>query len=128
MPAPCRCRPRRAAGLVEFAVICPAALLILFGLVVGGLGVFRYQQVAHLAREGARYASTHGGRYQQEGLAQQTGVPAVTTSADLHSYLAGKAVSLDPSKLQVSVSWTAPSGYTPANMPTYVDTNPNLDP
>ncbi len=128
MLAPCRSRPRRAATTVEFAVICPATLLILFGLFVGGLGVFRYQEVSHLAREGARYASTHGGRYQQEGIAQQSGAPAVTSSADLSSYLAGKTVLLDPSKLTVDVSWTAPSSYTPRNLPTYMDTNPNLDP
>src|SRR5262249_49688885 len=60
--------------------------------------------------------------------AQQTGAAAVSSSADLSSYLADKTVLLDPSKLTVDVSWTAPSSYTPRNLPTYMDTNPNLNP
>jgi hypothetical protein len=107
-------------------------LLVVFGLIVGGLGVFRYQEVAHLAREGARYASTHGGTYQLEGAAQRTGVPAIATSSGLSTYLATKATLLDPDLLQVSVSWVdsagAPVTCVPPNMPTYVDTNPSLIP
>ena len=30
------------------------------------MGVFRYQEVATLAREGARYASTHGYQYRKD--------------------------------------------------------------
>jgi Flp pilus assembly protein TadG len=123
-----RFRPRRGAALVEFAVISPVVFFVILALFIGGMGVFRYQEVSHLAREGARYASTHGGKYQQDGIAAQSGVPAISSSADLSNYLTGKTVSLDSSKLQVSVSWTAPSGYTPANMPSYMDTNPNLIP
>jgi Flp pilus assembly protein TadG len=119
------CR-RRGAAVVEFAIVAPVVVLIIFGLMVGGLGVARYQEIAHLARECTRYASTHGGNYQREGIDQQTGVPAVASVSDLHSFLAGKAVLLDPSKIQIDLSWTAPSGMTPANIPTYVDTDPNL--
>jgi Flp pilus assembly protein TadG len=123
-----RRRRRRGAVMVEFAVLAPVLLFLVFAQIVGGLGIFRYQEVAHLARDGARYASTHGGMYQQEGIAQRTGVPAVAGSSDLASYLAGKTVLLDPNQMQVSVSWTAPSSLTTANMPTYVDMNPNLIP
>ena len=128
MLAPRHSRRRRGAAAVEFAIVAPLVLFLVFGQIVGGLGVSRYQEVAHLAREGARYASTHGGMYQREGIAQQTGVPAVVSSSELQSYLAGKAVLLDPSRLQVNVAWTAPSTLTPANMPTYVDTDPSLVP
>ena len=114
--------------MIEFAVVAPVFLLLVLGLLIGGLGIARYQEVAHLARLGARYASTHGAMYQREGTAEQTGVPAVASAGDLKSYLAGKAVLLDAERMQVSVSWTAPSGFTPANVPTYVDTNPNLIP
>jgi len=128
MLIPRHSRRRRGVAAVEFAVVVPVVLLFIFGLIVGGLGVFRYQEVAHIAREGARHASTHGGMYQQEG----TGVAAVATSSDLGSYLATKTVLLDASLLQVSVSWVDPSGapitYRPINMPTYVNTDPNLIP
>ena len=123
MHAKHRSRQRRGAAMVEFAVVAPVLLLLVFAQIVGGLGIFRYQEVAHLARDGARYASTHGGMYQQEGIDQRTGVPAVTSSAQLSSYLAGEAVLLDPSQLQVNVSWTQPT-----TMPTYAVWNPNLTP
>ena len=128
MPAPRHSRRRRGAAALEFAVVAPVVVVLLFGQIVGSMGVSRYQEVAHLAREGARYASTHGGMYQREGIAQQTGVPAVAGSSELSSYLATKRVSLDPSRLQVNVAWTAPSTFSPANTPTYVDSNPNVVP
>ena len=48
---------RRAALAVEMAVVLPVLLFLLLMLIVGGIGVFRYQQVACLAREGARWGS-----------------------------------------------------------------------
>jgi hypothetical protein len=51
---------RAAVTAVECAIVLPVTFFLLFALVVGGMGVFRYQEVATLAREGARYASTHG--------------------------------------------------------------------
>ncbi len=121
-------RPRYGVVVVESAVVYSVTMLLLLGMLVGGLGVFRYQEVAHLAREGSRYASTHGGRYSQDGIPQQTGVPAVASSADLLAYLQTRAVMLDPSKLQVTASWSAAGNVTPSNYPYYVNTNPNLSP
>lgn len=123
-----RSRRRKGTTVVEFAVVAPVVFICIFAQIAGGMGVFRYLEVARLAREGARYASTHGGKYLQEGIAEKTGVPAICNSSDLRSYLAKKTVLLDPDKLEITVTWTAPSGYTPANMPSYVDTNPNLVP
>ncbi|MBY0527067.1 MAG: pilus assembly protein [Gemmataceae bacterium] len=57
---------RRGVTLVESAIIYPLTLFIMLALVVGGMGVFRYQEVAALAREGARYASTHGAQYRKD--------------------------------------------------------------
>src|SRR5262245_11672168 len=68
-----RNRRRRGARLVGFALVY--SLLILYGILIGGLDVFRYQQVALLAREGARRASVHGARY-----AKETGLPAAMES------------------------------------------------
>jgi Flp pilus assembly protein TadG len=123
-----RYRRRRGATVVEFAVVAPVVLFLILAQIIGGMGIFRYMEVSHLARNGARYASTHGGLYQQEGIANQTGVPAIAGSSDLSSYLAGKEIMLDPSQLEVNVSWTAPSTFTPRNLPTYADMNPNLVP
>ena len=54
---------RRGATSVEFAIVASTVLLLLIGLIVGALGVFRYQEIARLAREGARYAAVRGEAY-----------------------------------------------------------------
>jgi hypothetical protein len=113
--------------------------MLLLGLFIGGMGVFRYQEVSHLAREGARYASTHGGMYQQAGLPTSTGVPAISSLNDsnLTTVLQARSVSLNPNYLTVNVDWyldgTSPperpsdiSSSTPNNYPYCVD--PNADP
>src|SRR5262245_37729382 len=61
-----RSQRRRGAVLVESAVVFPVFMILLLGLIVGGMGIFRYQQVAWLAREGARYASVRGADYKKE--------------------------------------------------------------
>ena len=46
-------------ALVEFAMVFPIFLLVLFSIIVLGLYVFYNQQLQNAAREAARYASTH---------------------------------------------------------------------
>src|SRR5262245_216786 len=122
------CTPRKGTTAVEFAVVASALFVLFFSLIVGAMGVFRYQEMAHLAREGARYASTHGGQYALDGMPKQTGVAAVSSDSDLQPYLLTKVVALDTSKLTVSISWSAPSSISPANIPTYLDTDLTLVP
>jgi Flp pilus assembly protein TadG len=117
---------RRGATAVEFAVVGALTFFLLLGLIVGGMGIFRYQEVAHLAREGSRYASTHGGQYTIDGIPAKTGVPAIATSANMRTYLLTKTVGLDPNNLTVSISWDAPAQYLPRNMPSFDNTDPNL--
>jgi Flp pilus assembly protein TadG len=119
---------RQGAAIIEFAVVAPVTFLLVLGLIVGGLGVFRYQEVAHLAREATRYASTHGGDYQLDGLPTSTGVPSVISNAEIQAYLAGKTVALDSTKLTVNASWSAPSSIVPLNLPTYLLVDPNVPP
>jgi hypothetical protein len=55
-----RLRPQsRGQALVEFALVFPLFLLLLFSLIVFGLYVFYNQQLANAAREAARYAAVH---------------------------------------------------------------------
>jgi len=58
-----RLRRRLGATILECAIVYPITFFLIFGLLVGGMGIFRYQEVAHLARECARFAATHGGLY-----------------------------------------------------------------
>jgi Flp pilus assembly protein TadG len=91
---------RRGTHVVECAVVFPALFLLLLGLLIGGLGVFRYQEVASLAREGARYASVRGYKYQQV-----TGRAAATATDVYSNAIAPRAVILDPANLSYNVAW-----------------------
>ena len=50
---------KRGQAMVELALIAPLFFMMLFGIIVLGIGVFYQQQVTNAAREGARYASVH---------------------------------------------------------------------
>ncbi|HZT79696.1 MAG TPA: TadE family protein [Gemmataceae bacterium] len=92
---------RRAASVVESAIVYPATFLVVLGLAVGGLGVFRYQQVASLAREGARWASVRGGQY-----ASETGNAAATQQDVYNNVIKPNGFGLDPSRLGCTVTWS----------------------
>jgi Flp pilus assembly protein TadG len=97
---------RRAATTVEFAICCPIVFLLILGTMVGALGVFRYQQTAELAREAARWASVHGGLYEEE-----TGNPAATPQDVYDNAIKPLAATMDLAKLSYEVTWNS------SNMP-----------
>jgi Flp pilus assembly protein TadG len=47
---------QRSQALIEFALVSPVLLLLLFGIIDIGRAVFYYDTVSHAAREGARVA------------------------------------------------------------------------
>lgn len=100
MRSTCQLRRPRGATTIEFAVTCPIALFLILATIVGALGAFRYQQVASLAREGARWACVHGKEYER-----QTGNPAATPADVYSTAILPAAVTLDPAKLSYSVTW-----------------------
>jgi Flp pilus assembly protein TadG len=87
---------------VESALVYPVVILLVLGTIIMGLGIFRFQQLQALAREGARYASVHGPDY-----AATTGNAEASTSSIL-SYLEGMAVGLNGLEC-TSVSYSATS-------------------
>jgi hypothetical protein len=50
---------RRGQAMVELALILPLFLMVLFGIIILGIGLFYQQQVTNAAREAARYAAIH---------------------------------------------------------------------
>jgi Flp pilus assembly protein TadG len=86
--------------LVESALVYPVVVLLLFGLIVGGLGVFRYQLVACQAREAARWASVRGANWQKS-----TGTSSPTTSEIVQQVVLPLTAGMDPKKLTVQVQW-----------------------
>jgi len=50
------CGGQQSQALIEFALISPVLLLLLFGIIDVGRAVFYYDTISHAAREGARTA------------------------------------------------------------------------
>jgi Flp pilus assembly protein TadG len=100
MPRQAAHKHRRGAATVEFALAAPIAFFLMLAIMIGSQGVFRYQQVAALAREGARWASVHGGQYEKE-----TGNPAATPEDIFNTAILPHATLLRPECLSYEVTW-----------------------
>jgi Flp pilus assembly protein TadG len=96
---------RKGATIVEFAIIGPLVFLLLIGFAVLGMGVFRYQEVAYLARQGARYASIHGAQYHIDNRLPP-GNQASWTSEIRNQGVLPCVVGLEASRLTVTAEWS----------------------
>jgi hypothetical protein len=105
----------RGATLAEAVFAYSVVFMLTLGLIIVALGIYTYQQVAALAREGARWASVHGGVYHVE-----TGKPMATPTTVWTTAIKPMAAGLDPNQFTPlpAVSWDNPN-----EMPTYTDTN-----
>lgn len=52
-------RGARGQAMVELALVFPLFIMVFFGIIVLGIGVFYQQQITNAAREAARFASIH---------------------------------------------------------------------
>ncbi len=96
--------PRRGIQAVEAAIVLPVVMMLTLGTCSTAMGVYYYQLVATLAREGARYASVHGSQYAPYG-------PPVHASDIYINVIKPMAVGLNLSNLTYQVQWgTAVSG------------------
>jgi Flp pilus assembly protein TadG len=100
---------RRGVAALEAAIVYSVVLFLTLAVIIVGLGVFRYSQLAYLAREGARWASVRGSQY-----ATELGKKAATTQ-DIQNYIMGKAAGLNASALQIQVSWNQNNAQTYTN-------------
>jgi Flp pilus assembly protein TadG len=91
---------REGAAALEGAIVYPVLVVLLLMVVVGGLGVFRAQQVACLAREAARYLSVRSGDY-----ASDTGNTPPTQQQVLDQVVAPLAVGMNTGNLSVQIQW-----------------------
>jgi Flp pilus assembly protein TadG len=98
--APANATRRPGTAAVETAVVLSVLLLLVCGVIVGGIGVFRAQQVTLLACEGARYASVRGGDYQND-----TGGSSPTQQQIINQAVSPMAVCMNPSDVSVTVEW-----------------------
>src|ERR1700692_623092 len=86
----------RGQTYVEFALIAPCFLLLLFSIMWLSIAVYAYNYVSYGAREGSRYAAVHGTDSKQP----VTTVDAVTT------FVQNKTPGLNTSNLTVGTTWT----------------------
>jgi Flp pilus assembly protein TadG len=86
---------------VEFSIVFPILLLLTLGTTVLCLGVSQFQQVATLAREGARYASVKGTDYQQA-----TGKLSATALDVYNQAILPKTSGMTPGNITYNVTWS----------------------
>ena len=91
---------RSGTTVVEMALIGPLVFLLLIGLIVTVLGVFRMQQVSRLAHEAARWASVHGQEWERD-----TRSPPVTPEDVFRQAMMPLAQGLNGEHLTHDVSW-----------------------
>ena len=113
---PGRPAARRGATMVEMAIILSVLFLILFGIVNGAVAVFRYQQCAHAAREGSRWAAVHNTEY-----ATDTGNPPCTAATIRDNAVLPQAIGMDPTNVGCAVAWNS------SNRPYHVEIVNNQD-
>jgi hypothetical protein len=94
-------RERQEGGqdLIEYALIMPILLLLLFGIMDFGVTIFSYNTIANASREGARFGSVHCSSFR------------VACGADDAQVLAAaKQLTLGLNQANLKITQPAPSG------------------
>ena len=114
-----RGRTRAGATVLEMAVVAPAVLLLLFGMIDLGIAVYAYNTLAEAVRAGTRYGVVHGARATKPAgpLANDRQVEDV-----VRSYAPG----FIPAKLTVTSTW--PDGDNEPSSHITVSANYNYTP
>jgi len=103
---------QRGQSMVEMALVMPVLLLLLLGMADFSIGIYQYNAVSNVAREGARYASA---RDHEPLSASDLSGPASNPRSNAAAIQAAtqRAAGLDLSRLTVTVTpdtdWVARS-------------------
>ncbi len=106
-----RLQRRMATTSVECAVVYPSVFLFTLGLLIGAAGVFRYQELASLARRAARYATVHGVDW-----AKDTGNTAPLPADIYNNVVLPNCSGLDTSRLSYSITYNTTNQATRAGV------------
>ena len=110
----CSRRQRLAVVSVEAAFVFPVVIFLILAIVIGSMAVFRYQEVASLAREGSRYASLHGATYQQNtGKTAPVSAAAVRLRRQRNMSIGPMPITPPP----IIIETTKPASTTPSRIP-----------
>ena len=91
---------RRGAVALEAAIVYPILFFLVLALIIGGVGVSRYQQVALLAQEASRWTCVRGAGWEKDSNS-----PPLTVSQIREEVVLPMSVGLDPNKLTVAADW-----------------------
>lgn len=103
----------RGSALVEYAIVLPVLLMILFGIMDFSRYLYTYHFVSEVAREATRYAIVRGSTFSGSDCASTSTFACDATAADIQSYVQGLT---PPGIVSASViatpTWpgTAPAG------------------
>ena len=111
---------RRGTILVEAAFVYPVLFLIVLAIILLGLSVFRYQQVAHISREASRWASVHGTLYAKERTASGTPTTAATPQDVYDNAIVPYAAGMQAEGITYSVTWNTDANGNPIKTPTRI--------
>jgi Flp pilus assembly protein TadG len=119
--SPSRRKRQQSQALIEFALISPVLLLLVFGIIDIGRAVFYYDTLNHAAREGARTA-----------IRASTRLP---TNADVLAAVTQQLIGAPVSEPcpQGPITSSVPPGntawlyVTEANPPGFLETNPPMN-
>ncbi|MEH0760027.1 pilus assembly protein [Vibrio sp. 16] len=76
-------RQQKGITIVEFTAVSALFMLMIFAIIEGGRYIYTKGAIAHLAREGARYAAVRGAQATKDPL--RTGdAPATQSSVDAY--------------------------------------------
>jgi hypothetical protein len=118
-----RNRSAKGQAMVELALVAPLFFMVLFGIIVLGIGVFYQQQLTNAARAAARYAVVNTASSEQcPVVSNRTPGSAVTSSVEVYfacdtpaarwprmtAYAREQTFGLTRSAVHVSACW---SGY-----------------
>jgi TadE-like protein len=108
----------RGQAMVELALVFPLFVMVFFGIIVLGIGVFYQQQITNAAREAARFASIHSATSSKPTVSwlNPTSQPLTYNRYDQpenswpYMTAAGRQLifGLDPTAVNVAACW---SGY-----------------
>jgi Flp pilus assembly protein TadG len=104
---PIRARRRRAAAVIEAAIVLPICLLLLFGMLELSMALVRHTVMSEAARRIARTAIVHGANATaSQGKWGPTAL-AIDAADDHPAAAAVRDVlmTLDPSQVQINIQW-----------------------
>jgi Flp pilus assembly protein TadG len=111
-------RRSRGQALVEFALIFPVFILLLFGILDLGRAIYAYNTVGQAAREGARVAIVNQIETSPDCSQDRPIQNPLTPHWSIKACAAKSAVSLGVQPGDVSVSYAAPPGVSLSCSPT----------